>query len=72
MMCFADSQCGILSCRCMHHDSSCCVTQQIFLQSVVFGCLLLLGNMALSGSKSLTHYCRCYKQEIKSTNVSTE
>lgn len=57
--------------RYMHHDSSCHVTQQIFLQSLVFWCLLLLGNMALSGSKYFTHYWRCYKQEIPSYNPLT-
>ena len=35
----------------MYYDKSCCVPKQIFLQSVVLWCLLLLGNMALFGGE---------------------
>lgn len=54
--------------RFMYHDSSCCVPEQILLQSLVFWCLLLLGNMALSGSKSLKYF-QHYKQDITLVKV---
>ena len=51
---FLSSDCGTFLCtgfRCLHYDSSCRVPEQIFLQSLVFWCVLLLGNMALFAGK---------------------